>query len=216
MTLIFVKGVIYMILHIWQGFRLSGAIFVRKVWMKFEYVSEPVFCEHNLPVEAHIHSCTFKWQNLEKRDPWLALQKSIFLCDYLAKSDGVFTELQENSHSFIIRFDFSDSIKGSFAIDTQMPVVNFFGTIGRYSTDISNDNQTFSYLLNICWNQPSNTMPLKHNRPCTPSQIRSWKLMIVKFHCRYSTLSPVVIMHSLVHHNFWWNQPSNRYLKGIV
>ena len=36
---------------------------------------------------------TFMWQNLEERDLWLALQKSIFLCDYLAKSDGVFTEL---------------------------------------------------------------------------------------------------------------------------
>ena len=38
---------------------------------------------------------TFMWQNLEERDlhVWLALQKSIFLCDYLAKSDVVFTEL---------------------------------------------------------------------------------------------------------------------------
>ena len=36
---------------------------------------------------------TFMWQNLEERSLWLALQKSIFLCDYLAKSDGVFTEL---------------------------------------------------------------------------------------------------------------------------
>ena len=89
LTLIFVQGVIYMILHIWQAFRLSGTTFVRKVCMKFEYVCKPVFCEHNLPVEAH----TFMWQNLEERDLWLALQKSIFLCDYLAKSDGVFTEL---------------------------------------------------------------------------------------------------------------------------
>ena len=34
-------------------------------------------------------------------------------------------------HGFIIRFDFCDFIKGSFAIDTQMPVVIFLGTIGR-------------------------------------------------------------------------------------
>ena len=65
MTLIFVKGVIYMILHIWQGFRLSGTTFVRKVCMKFEYVWEPVFCEHNLPVEAtyiHVHSSDKTWK----------------------------------------------------------------------------------------------------------------------------------------------------------
>ena len=56
LTLIFVKGVLYMILHIWQAFRLSGTTFVRKVCMKFEYVWKPVFCEHNLPVEAtYIH-----------------------------------------------------------------------------------------------------------------------------------------------------------------
>ena len=55
-TLIFVKGVIYMILHIWQAFRLSLTTFVRKVCMEFEYVCKPVFCEHNLPVEAtYIH-----------------------------------------------------------------------------------------------------------------------------------------------------------------
>ena len=60
-----------------------------KVCMEFEYVCKPVYCEHNLPVEAtYIHET-----KLEERDLWLALQKSIFLCDYLAKSDGVFTEL---------------------------------------------------------------------------------------------------------------------------
>ena len=36
--------------------RLSGTTFVGKVCMKFEYVCKPVFCEHNLPVEAtYIH-----------------------------------------------------------------------------------------------------------------------------------------------------------------
>ena len=35
--------------------------------MKFEYVSEPVFCEHNLPVEAtyihvHVHSSDKTWK----------------------------------------------------------------------------------------------------------------------------------------------------------
>ena len=34
---------------------------------------------------------------------------------------------KKNSHSFIIRFDFLDSMKGSFAIDTQMPIVFFWG-----------------------------------------------------------------------------------------
>ena len=44
------------VLHIWQAFRLSGTTFVRKVCMKFKYVCKPVFCEHNLPVEAtYIH-----------------------------------------------------------------------------------------------------------------------------------------------------------------
>ena len=64
---------------------------------------------------------TFMWQNLEERDIWLALQQILWLLK------GVFTELSKNSHSFIIWFDFSDSIKGSFAIDTQMPIVLFFG-----------------------------------------------------------------------------------------
>ena len=31
---------------------LSGTTFVRKVCIQFEYVCKPVFCEHNLPVEA--------------------------------------------------------------------------------------------------------------------------------------------------------------------
>ena len=39
---------------------MSGT-FVRKVCMKFEYVCKPVFCEHNLPVEA-IHSCDKTWK----------------------------------------------------------------------------------------------------------------------------------------------------------
>ena len=52
LTIIFVKGVIYMILYIWQAFRLSGTTIVRKVCIQFEYVCKPVFCEHNLPVEA--------------------------------------------------------------------------------------------------------------------------------------------------------------------
>ena len=48
LTMIFDKGVLY--------FRLSGTTFVRKVCMEFEYVSKPVCCEHNLPVEAkYIH-----------------------------------------------------------------------------------------------------------------------------------------------------------------
>ena len=56
LTLIFVQGVIYMILLIWQAFWLSGTTVVRKVCMEFEYVCKPVFREHNLPVEAtYIH-----------------------------------------------------------------------------------------------------------------------------------------------------------------
>ena len=34
---------------------------------------------------------TFQWQNLKKGTQWLPLQKSTFLCDNWAKSDGVFT-----------------------------------------------------------------------------------------------------------------------------
>ena len=52
LTLICVKGVIYMILHISQAFRLSGTTFVRKVCIKFYYDCKPVLCEHNLPVET--------------------------------------------------------------------------------------------------------------------------------------------------------------------
>ena len=47
------------------------------------------------------------------------------------------TELYKNSHSFIIRFDLSASIKGSFAIDTQMSIVLFF-LDNRYTEDRSN------------------------------------------------------------------------------
>ena len=66
---------------------------------------------------------TLMWQNLEEKDLWLALQKSIFFCYYLAKSDGVFNELYKNRHSFIIWLDLSNPLQGSFAIDTQMPIV---------------------------------------------------------------------------------------------
>ena len=82
LALIFVIGVIYMILHIWQAFRMSRATFVRKVCIKFEHICKHVFCEYNLPVEA-----TYI------QETKIAAQKSIFLCDYLAKSDGVINEL---------------------------------------------------------------------------------------------------------------------------
>ena len=70
-------------------YRLSGTTFVRKVCMKFEYVCKPVFVNTICLLKPH----TFMWQNLDDRDLWLALQISIFLCYYLAKSDWVFTEL---------------------------------------------------------------------------------------------------------------------------
>ena len=42
---------------------MSGTTFVRKLCMKFEYVCKPVFCEHNLPVEATcIHTCDKTWK----------------------------------------------------------------------------------------------------------------------------------------------------------
>ena len=69
---------------------MSGTNFVRKVCMKFEYVCKPVFCEHNLPVD--IHSCDKTW----KKGPYDLLNKNPYFfvtSDYLAKSDGVFTEL---------------------------------------------------------------------------------------------------------------------------
>ena len=73
-----------------MAFRLSGTTLDRKVYIKFEYVCKPVFCEHNLPVEATYIQVT----KLGRNGPiCLALQKSIFLCDYLARSNGVFTEL---------------------------------------------------------------------------------------------------------------------------
>ena len=46
------KVLFNMILHIWQTFRLSGTTFVTKVCIKFEYVCNPVFCEHSLLVET--------------------------------------------------------------------------------------------------------------------------------------------------------------------
>ena len=50
------KGVIYTDFYISDRLLVSGTTFVRKVCMKFEYVCKPVFCEHNLPVEAtYIH-----------------------------------------------------------------------------------------------------------------------------------------------------------------
>ena len=75
-------------------------------------------------METTLHSSDKTWK---KGTYDFLYKKTIFLCDYLAKSYGVFTELKENSHSFIIRFEFSDFIKDSFAIDTQMPIVIFLG-----------------------------------------------------------------------------------------
>ena len=45
------------------GFYVSGTTFVRKVCMEFENICKPVFCEHNVPVEATYS--TFMCQNLE-------------------------------------------------------------------------------------------------------------------------------------------------------
>ena len=86
LTLIVVKFVIYMILHFWQAFRLSGTTFVINLNMFASLSFVNTICLWR----PHTW---FMWQILEERDPWLALQKSIFLCDYLAKWDGVFTEL---------------------------------------------------------------------------------------------------------------------------
>ena len=86
----------------WQALRVSGTTFVRKVCMKFEYICKPVFCEHNLLVEAtYIHVT-----KLGRKGPMTC-----------------FTKIHNPF------FSPSDSIKGSFAIDTQMPIVIFFWTI---------------------------------------------------------------------------------------
>ena len=97
--------------------------------MKFECVCKPVYCERNLPVEAtNIHVT-----NLGRKGPMTCFffYPYFFVHDYLAKSDGVFTELEMNSHSFIIWFDFFfiDSMNGSFTIDTLMPIVIFLRNI---------------------------------------------------------------------------------------
>ena len=121
------KGVIYMILHIWQAFRLSGTTFVRKVCMKLEYVCKPVFCEHNLPVEAtYIHVT-----KLGRKGPMTCFTNIhiIFFVTTWPNQMGSSLNCKKNCHSFLIRFDFSDSIKGSFAIDTQIPIVIFWRTI---------------------------------------------------------------------------------------
>ena len=80
----------------------------------------------------HIHSSDKTW-------------KKGTLYDFLYKTPYFFVTTWPNQmgsslncrifcYSFIIRFDLSDSIKSSFAIDTQMPIVFFFfgggGTIG--------------------------------------------------------------------------------------
>ena len=43
------------------------------------------------------------FQNLDGRNSGHALQKSLFLCDYWTKSDGVFAEMEIISYSFIIQ-----------------------------------------------------------------------------------------------------------------
>ena len=127
----FVKGVIYMILHIWQALRLSGTTFVRKVCccIKFEYVCKPVFGEHNQPVEATYSQVT----KLGRRGTMTCFTKIhiyLWLLGQIRWGLHWIVEKLFHKNCFIIRFDFSDSIKGSFAIDTQMPIVIFLGTIG--------------------------------------------------------------------------------------
>ena len=40
-------------------------------------------------------------QNLDGRNSWHSLQKSLFLCDYQTKSDGVLDEMQIITYGFI-------------------------------------------------------------------------------------------------------------------
>ena len=85
-----------------------------------------VFCEHNLPVEVtYIHVT-----KLGRKGPMTCFTKihiSLLLLGQIRW--GLSLNCRKYSHSFIIWFKFSDSIKGSFAIDTQMPIVIFLGTI---------------------------------------------------------------------------------------
>ena len=55
------------------------------------HVSKPIHCEQNISIMWMPRSS--KWQKMEWRDPWHALRKSLFLCDYWTKSDGVFTDM---------------------------------------------------------------------------------------------------------------------------
>ena len=92
--------------------------------MKFEYVCKPVFCEHNLNVETtYIHVT-----KLGRKGPMTCLTKNpYFFVTTWPNQMGSSLNCRKIVLSFIIWFDFSDSIKGSFTIDTEMPIVFFWG-----------------------------------------------------------------------------------------
>ena len=113
-------------IYIWQAFRLSGTTFDRKVCMKFEYVCnycKPIFCEHNLPVEA---TCTFMWPNLEERDPWLALQNPHFFVTTWPNEMGSSLNCRKIAivHSLVWFFRYH---KGFFHNRYPIADCNFFG-----------------------------------------------------------------------------------------
>ena len=63
LTLIFVKGVIYMILRIWQAFRLSGTTFVRKCVHEIWLCLQACLLWTQSACGSHIHSSDKTWKN---------------------------------------------------------------------------------------------------------------------------------------------------------
>ena len=122
LTLVIVKGVNYMISHNLSD-RLVGCqeqpLLERYICIQFEYVCKPVFCEHNLPVEATLYSS----DKTGKKGTYDLLYKNpyFFVTTWPNQMGSSL-----NCRKIVIvsiRFDFSSSIKGSFAIDTQMPIL---------------------------------------------------------------------------------------------
>ena len=98
-------------LHIWQALGVSGTTFVRKVCMKFDYVCKPVFCEHNLPVEATVHSSDTHLEERDYRTCFTKLNISLWL---LGQIRWGLHWLVENNHRFIIPVWFFRSHKSVF------------------------------------------------------------------------------------------------------
>ena len=94
------------------------------VCIQFYVDCKPVFVNHNLRVETIYIPVTKPW----KKGTYDFLYKNpYFFVTTWPNQMGSSLNCRKYSHIFIIRFDFSDSIKGSFAITFEKLVKSEIG-----------------------------------------------------------------------------------------